>query len=242
MKKPAARCAAGFDHGRLRKGRLAIRGGKAGLRPPLDDAGGVACRAAGRRVALAHSLPQGTSAGRNLITVFSTVNNLSRCRRIDMSNRLVIFSTTLPCQYARHAAQRACMQRHASLHASTGAASSRLKSVHGARPVRAPTHTPSSDARSLRLRSKRHGHARDAALIALHKRVCAKNARDFQTPRGQWRCKKKTRDVAAAGSMARAARRDQCASSSSSAYSSGPSSSLSWSASSASTVNSQPSP
>ena len=77
MKKPAAQDAAGFDHGfRLRAGRRAFPRVTVHLRPPLDVAGGVARGAAGFRVVLAHSLLQGTSAGRNLITVFSTVNNL----------------------------------------------------------------------------------------------------------------------------------------------------------------------
>ena len=79
IKKPAAMDAAGFDHGhesgirRCAFPRRTVR-----LRPPFAVAGGVACRAEGFRVVLAHSLPQGTSAGRNLITVFSTVNNLSQ--------------------------------------------------------------------------------------------------------------------------------------------------------------------
>ena len=79
IKKPAAMDAAGFDHGhesgvrRRAFPRRTVR-----LRPPFAVAGGVACRSEGFRVVLAHSLPQGTSAGRNLITVFSTVNNLSQ--------------------------------------------------------------------------------------------------------------------------------------------------------------------
>ena len=79
IKKPAAMDAAGFDQGHgsgVR--RRAFQRRTVRLRPPLAVAGGVACRAAGFRVVLAHSLPQGTSAGRNLITVFSTVNNLSQ--------------------------------------------------------------------------------------------------------------------------------------------------------------------
>ena len=72
-KKPAAMDAAGFDHGRfLIRRRMRCR------RPPFDDAGGGACRAADDRVVFYHSLLQETSAGRNLITVFSTVNNLSQ--------------------------------------------------------------------------------------------------------------------------------------------------------------------
>ena len=79
IKKPAALDATGFDHGcRPRVGRHAFPRVTGRLRPPLDVAGGVARGAAGFRVVLAHSLLQGTSAGRNLITVFSTVNNLSQ--------------------------------------------------------------------------------------------------------------------------------------------------------------------
>ena len=78
-KKPAAAGAAGFDLGcRPRFGRRAFPRVTVLLRPPLDVAGGVTRGAAGFRVVLAHSLLQGTSAGRNLITVFSTVNNLSQ--------------------------------------------------------------------------------------------------------------------------------------------------------------------
>jgi len=79
IKKPAAMDAAGFDHGhesgvrRRAFPRRTVR-----LRPPFHVAGGVAGRAEVFRVVLAHSLLQGTSAGRNLITVFSTVNNLSQ--------------------------------------------------------------------------------------------------------------------------------------------------------------------
>ena len=76
IKKPAAMDAAGFDHGhesgirRCAFPRRTVR-----LRPPFAVAGGVACRAEGFRVVLAHSLLQETSAGRNVITLFSTVNN-----------------------------------------------------------------------------------------------------------------------------------------------------------------------
>lgn len=72
-KKPAATDAAGFDHG-----RFLIRRGMRCRRPPFDDAGGGACRAADDRFVFYHSLLQETSAGRNLITVFSTVNILSQ--------------------------------------------------------------------------------------------------------------------------------------------------------------------
>jgi len=74
MKKPAAANAAGFDHGRIHAFR---EGCGAGVHL-FDAAGGGACAAAGYRVGFDHSLLQETSAGRNLITVFSAVNILSQ--------------------------------------------------------------------------------------------------------------------------------------------------------------------
>ena len=78
IKKPAAVFAAGFDHGRLRIRGGAFRRGSEAVAHLADAAGGGACVVAGSRVVSAHSLPQGTSAGRNLITVFSSVNNFAR--------------------------------------------------------------------------------------------------------------------------------------------------------------------
>ena len=97
--------------------------------------------------------------------------------------------------------------------------------------------------------------------FASHKRVCAKSARTFShrwtaamprigcrrrprhSVRGTRRRQEKTRGVSAAGLRKRRSRGAQWSSlSSSSAYSSGPSSSLSCSASATSTTNSQPSP
>lgn len=74
IKKPAAANAAGFDHGRIHAFR---EGCGAGVHL-FDAAGGGACAAAGYRVVFDHSLLQETSAGRNLITVFSSVNNFAR--------------------------------------------------------------------------------------------------------------------------------------------------------------------
>lgn len=78
IKKPAAVFAAGFDHGRLRIRGGAFRRGSEAVAHLADAAGGGACVVAGSRVVSAHSLPQGTSAGRNLITLFSSVNNFAR--------------------------------------------------------------------------------------------------------------------------------------------------------------------
>lgn len=60
---------------RFDRGRFLFPRGMRCRRPPFDVAGGVACRA-GYRVLSRHSLLQESSAGRNLITVFATVNNL----------------------------------------------------------------------------------------------------------------------------------------------------------------------
>ena len=75
IKKPAAHRAAGFDHGHHPEGGADIRRRTVHLHPPFVAAGGLPCGDACYRVVFAHSLPQGTSAGRNVITVFSTVNN-----------------------------------------------------------------------------------------------------------------------------------------------------------------------
>ena len=179
MKKPAARGAAGFDHGRLRRGWPAIRGGTVGLRPPLAVAGGVACGAARRRVALAHSLPQGTSAGRNLITLFSTVNNLSRSRRIEVRAVVAIISPLSLSTGCDAGSPSTRAQRHASLHASTGAACSRSDArIDIGIACAARLHARIARARN-RAQGNRRERAQAAALIALHKPVCAKNARAF---------------------------------------------------------------
>ena len=241
MKKPAARGAAGFDHGRLRSVRIAIREGTVSLRPPLGAAGGVACRAARRCVALAHSLPQGTSAGRNLITLFSTVNNLSRSRRVGVRAAVANISPS-PVRardrmHARHPRETSI----AALQASTGAPCSRSGARIGIVAARDDrTHARIARAPDRR-REKCRQRARGVVLIALHKRVCAKNARAFPSPRRRIARKRKPATSPSRVSS-RGARRAQCAWSSSSAYASGPSSSLSWSASSSSRVNSQPSP
>lgn len=77
-KKPASRSAAGFVHGHHRGERHACAEVTGCRHPPLRTSGGVACRASGRRVVCVHLLPQEMSAGRNLITLFSSVNNLSQ--------------------------------------------------------------------------------------------------------------------------------------------------------------------
>ena len=125
IKKPAAANAAGFDHGRFHAFR---EGCGAGVHL-FHVAGGGACGAAGYRVVFDHSLLQETSAGRNLITVFSAVNNLSQ----------IIFAVRAPrvglaCARCRddecHEHEHARARTHSRfLHASIGAARSDFSSM-----------------------------------------------------------------------------------------------------------------
>lgn len=77
-KKPAAQHAAGFEWTPPEAGKFAFARGTGCLHPPFVALGGIACLAVGSCALLAHLLLQGMSAGRNLITLFSGVNNLSR--------------------------------------------------------------------------------------------------------------------------------------------------------------------
>lgn len=123
-KKPAAPNAAGFEADTAGTGGLAFAGGKGRPHPPFVAAGGIACGAAGPCALLAHRVPQVTSAGRNLITLFSSVNNLSRsfstprrrhARRMPPTHR--------QCMRARRL-RDARRRRSNRLHASIGAACS----------------------------------------------------------------------------------------------------------------------
>lgn len=73
MKNPARWKRTGFEGNRV----VRFRGGHAAFHR-FDRAGGEAFGAACCRVRLTHSRSQETSAGRNLITVFFTVNNLQQ--------------------------------------------------------------------------------------------------------------------------------------------------------------------
>ena len=120
IKKPAAANAAGFDHGRFH----AFREGCGADVHLFHAAGGGACGAAGYRVVFDHSLLQETSAGRNLITVFSTVNNLSQ---IIFAARASLLARTCARRILDERRKRACMhaqQQARFLHASIGAACS----------------------------------------------------------------------------------------------------------------------
>lgn len=120
IKKPAAANAAGSDHGRFH----AFREGCGADVHPFQVAGGSTFGAAGPCVVFDHSLLQETSAGRNLITVFSTVNNLSQ---IIFAARAPFVRRTCARCIDDDAGKRASMrsQQHARfLHASIGAACS----------------------------------------------------------------------------------------------------------------------
>lgn len=125
IKKPAAANAAGFDHGCIHAFR---EGCGAGVHL-FDVAGGGACAAAGYRVGFDHSLLQETSAGRNLITVFSTVNNLSRiifAARVPFVARACVRCIGNEC---RKRARTHAQQHARFLHASIGAACSDFPGV-----------------------------------------------------------------------------------------------------------------
>lgn len=178
-KKPAAAFAAGFDQGRF---HAFGEGCEAGVHL-FDVAGGSACTAAGCCVVFDHSLLQESSAGRNLITLFSTVNNLSRLffvvrRRAARCKR--------PSCFAPHVAPHACM--HARPHAdspraSVGAVCSTCS--HASMHSRAMRNdTPRT--RTMQRIARADGgdaKAKEISLFALHKPDCAKLRELFRASR-----------------------------------------------------------
>ena len=221
MKKPAAPDAAGFDHGRLGKRRPAIRPGTVRLRPPLDDAGGVAGAAIRRRVSLAHSLPQGTSAWRNLITLFSTVNKLppESTRETDVHH--VDMPPRRPATPIESASTRAMAYPPMALQASTGAA--RRQFPMPSRVVgpewRGDFLSSMSECREREVQSASDRSLDGVSRVAqddLREKCASLRAPDRYRQRLLDR-PKKIRDVAGAGWGRRACACRQCVSSSSSA-------------------------
>lgn len=173
----------------------------------FDVTGGGPCCAADYCVVCAHSLPQETSAERNVITLFSTVNNPAK-----------LFFSGGQSSIATHAHQchanvhqrmlHATAHRHAiALHASTDAAGSGTC----IQPCTSTRMTCRSSILEECMRDACPGQvettAKQTCVCASHKSVCAKTARtfpainthvafDFACTRHR---KKKTRDVAAAG-------------------------------------------
>jgi len=204
IKKPAATNAAGFDHGRFH----AFREGCGADAHLFQVAGGGAFGAAGYRVGFDHSLLQETSAGRNLITVFSTVNNLSQI--IFAARAPLVRRTCVRCigNECRKRARTHAQQRTRFLHASIGAACSDFPtrpcaSTRRSRECVAPTRgdRATTSMRVMRARTTR-------CVCASHKPDCAKVRELFSRiadSRGTTRAfpragKRRTRDAAAAGS------------------------------------------
>ena len=175
MKKPAAKCAAGLNRG----GRTAFcKGCDAGVHL-FDVAGGGACGAAGCLDGSAHLLLQETSAGRNLIMDFSTVNNptqtFSLARpRAGLHDRLQSCDRTAsPACTSRH--PRARHASHASNDAACSGAILLAMHAHHMHPI-----AIAAVARMQRGTPKTHAAlSRDPNDCASHKSDCAKNARTF---------------------------------------------------------------
>lgn len=256
-KKPAAPNAAGFEAETTGTGGLAFAGGKGRPHPPFVPAGGIACGAAGPCALLAHRVPQVTSAGRNLITLFSGVNNLSRSfstPRVRYVQPMARMRRQCMRAARRYDAHRCSSDR---LHASIGAACSdtaMASTLHARAMSRIARRACTTSAANARMPHRRHRISRRTNAFArkvrelfapTHRRNAAHRGR--RPPLGRVdssrRGQEKTRGVSAAGLREHRLREAQWSSlSSSSAYSSGPSSSLSCSASATSTTNSQPSP
>ncbi len=256
-KKPAAPNAAGFEADTAGTGGLAFAGGKGRPHPPFVAAGGIACGAAGPCALLAHRVPQVTSAGRNLITLFSGVNNLSRSFSTPRV-RYVQPMARMRRQCMR-AARRCDAHRCSSdrLHASIGAACSdtaMASTLHARAMSRIARRACTTSAAKARIPHRRHRISRRTNAFArkvreLFRTDAPSRCRASGQAAAAWPHRhlpmqaRKTRGVSAAGLREHRLREAQWSSlSSSSAYSSGPSSSLSCSASATSTTNSQPSP
>lgn len=105
-------------------GKFAFARGTECLHPPFVALGGFARLAAGSCASLAHLLPQGMSAGRNLITLFSGVNNLSRSFLATFRRCPRAMRRTRRASPRRTRIAHACAHPTHRLHASIGAACS----------------------------------------------------------------------------------------------------------------------
>ena len=224
-----------------------FRGGDAARVHLGDRQGGSPCCVARCQRCCTHSLPQVASAGRNLITVFSAVNNpreiFSRTvpaparRRIARTGGAARGAATMQAAHATRRAKRLCRKRRVLRAFRCNAMRARLRAAHAcaSRCARAPGHAAPGSGMSKRRSSKVRGWR----AAAPRKRQSAQTfRRSPQTETGRAR-----RPVGSVRSTGRCpATRQWSSSSSSSAYASGSSISLSWSGSSTCTTNSQPSP
>lgn len=185
IKKPAAHRAAGFDHGHHPEGGADIRRRTVHLHPPFVAAGGLPCGDACYRVVFAHSLPQGTSAGRNLITVFSTVNNLCKSFFVPVRTQVAQAGVRMvmhdECAHACNQHAHACTSLRTSKYAASRA------SIHF---IVCIEHDEQEWRRRASTRTGPSCRAPDAQgavgrRIASHKSVCAKSARTFSSERNR---------------------------------------------------------
>lgn len=99
-----------FDLGQLRLKQEEIALVTVHLHPPIVASGGTHCGVVDCCDLLAHTTPQGTSAWRNLITLFSSVNNLSQSFFIATRCHAITHCHSLPKQY---------VSSHSQLHSKT---------------------------------------------------------------------------------------------------------------------------
>ena len=166
---------------RLRQGELRFRRGQCANVHRSNVAGGGPFNAARCRDRFAHLLPQETSAGRNLITVFVHVNNPAQ-----------LFSTRLPAPRSMRA--RGGVPMHGVRRRRIGAALARLiRKLHEKRhlakticmsrarpsPPGTARDTPSATASALVARIR--ADAGRAPDFASHKSICAKTAQAAAT-------------------------------------------------------------
>lgn len=231
----------------MRGATFGFRGGDA-ARVHLGDrqGGGLCCVACCQRCCT-HSLPQVASAGRNLITVFSAVNNPREIfspagpapvrRRIACTSAAACGMSTLLALHAMRRAKRLCGKRRVLRMFRCNRTHACLRTVHAGTSgcVRSPAMRIAGSGMSKRRSSKVRGW----------RAATPRNRQSAQTfrPSPQTETGRARRPVGWVRSAGRCPATGQCSSSSSSsAYASGSSISLSWSGSSTCTTNNQPSP
>lgn len=172
----------GVRRRRGREERLRFREGNESCVHRFDCPGGGSFFAARCRVRCTHSLPQETSAGRNLITLFRTVNNSGKFffgpAPADPDGK--------PPRRRRHDATIARRASHRirtnTLKAISGAAFSASRFFYRARALRC-AHRVAARSRSFRASFRaRRRRCRKAPRFAPHKPICAKVRELFPPP------------------------------------------------------------
>ncbi len=173
-KKPAVPGTAGFGNSMRMQFSLRFRRGHGACVHRDDRPGGGPCRAARCRDDSAHSIPQATSAGRNLITVFSAVNNLSQIIFHDGAGeiareRSAAQARRLESMPAARARRSTVWQKHFVLSRFARNEMNLRIFSPGCRAMRRRTGEPASAASSA-ARGRRGGRRDDRAAAA----ICAK--------------------------------------------------------------------